>query len=296
MKQTTSGVGLQLRLGTSITELARKALRLELSSFQCFLMVQDTGQSFVLKKQDQESFLALREQFEGPLFLHGSYMSNLADPSYNTHPRLEHELRIATQLGFTHVILHAGSYPANCVREEGLASVVRVINRLLARAETPIIVLENIAHAKRAVGGPLEDFQYILAHIDKPDRLQFCLDTAHAHSFGYDLITSTGRTHFLDDFGRLCGYEHLALVHLNDTARPRGDNVDHHCVVGAGVLGIQALPAFCMESRLADVPFLLEMPELSEHDELSIVKQVTSWRNSGSNMVAVSHEVSKSLS
>lgn len=290
MKQARSDVGLQLRLGTSITALAQKALRLELSCFQCFLTVQETGQSFVLQQHDQESFITLREQFVGPLFLHGSYMSNLADPAYVTHPRLDHEVRLATQLGFTHLILHAGAYSSDCVREEGCTCVARVINRLLARTSTLIIVLENVAHGKRAIGGALEDFQQILMRIDTPERLQFCLDTAHAHSFGYDLVTSTGRTHFLDEFDRLCGRERLALVHLNDTMRPRGDQVDQHCAVGAGVLGVQALPALCVEPRLAGVPFLLEMPELSEHDEWSIVKQVVAWRNSGNSMSAVSHE------
>ena len=290
MKQEISTVGLQLRLGTSITELAQKALRLELSCFQCFLTVQETGQSFVLKKQDQASFGVLRDQFVGPLVLHGSYMSNLADPSHVTHPRLDHEMRLATQLGFTYLILHAGAYPADCVREDGISSVARVINQILARTPKLKIVLENVAHGKRAIGGSLEDFQQILARIDKPEQLQFCLDTAHAHSFGYDLITSTGRTHFLDEFDRLCGRERLALVHLNDTARPRGDTIDHHCAVGAGVLGVQALPAFCAEPRLAEIPFLLEMPELSEADELAIVKQVVAWRNNGQHMPVISHE------
>jgi len=295
MKPLKGEVGLQLRLGSSITELAQKALRFDVRSFQCFLTVQETGQSFILKKRDQESFVNLREQHFGSLFLHGSYMSNLADPSYAAHPRLEHELRLAVQLGFTHLILHAGAYPATCMREEGLACVARVINKILARPAMPIIVLENIAHGKRAVGGPLEDFQQILARIDRPEKLQFCLDTAHAHSFGYDLITSMGRTHFLDEFDRLCGRERLALMHLNDTARPRGDNVDRHCAVGAGVLGVQALPAFCAEPRLAEVPFILEMPELSEHDEWSIVKQVVSWRKSGQCMPTVVPETAKSL-
>jgi deoxyribonuclease-4 len=176
------------------------------------------------------------------------------------------------------------------MREDGLSSVARVINQILARAPKLTIVLENVAHGKRAIGGSLEDFQQILARIDKPDQLQFCLDTAHAHSFGYDLITSTGRTQLLDDFERLCGHERLALVHLNDTAGPCGDNVDRHCAVGAGILGAQALPAFCAEPRLAEAPFLLEMPELSEADESSIVKQVVAWRNNGQRMPVVSHE------
>lgn len=295
MKQARSGVGLQLRLGTSITDLAHKALRLDITSFQCFLTIQETGQSFILKKKDQESFVALREQHFGSLFLHASYMSNLADPSYVTHPRLEHEVRIATQLGFTHLIVHAGAYPVDCVREEGLLSVARVINRLLARTTKLIIVLENIAHGKRAVGGALEDFQQILARIDHPERLHFCLDTAHAHSFGYDLLTATGRTYFLDEFERLCGRERLALVHLNDTVRSRGDRVDHHCAVGAGVLGVEALPAFCVEPRLAKIPFLLEMPELSEADECSLVKQVKSWRDGGHSLSSSVAERVKSV-
>jgi apurinic endonuclease APN1 len=204
-------------------------------------------------------------------------------------------MRLAAQLDFTHLILHAGAYPVGCMREEGIASVARVINRILARTKTLKIVLENVAHGNRAIGGSLEDFQQILARIDKPERLHFCLDTAHAHSFGYDLITSTGRTQFLDEFDRLCGRERLALVHLNDTARPRGDTIDRHCAVGAGLLGVQALPSFCAEPRLAEVPFLLEMPELSEADESSIVKQVALWRNAVQNKFPLSREILDSI-
>jgi deoxyribonuclease-4 len=277
MKAIARGVGLQLPLGASVTALAETALRLELPFFQCFFLEQKTGKPFVLERDDREQFLRLRDEHFGPLFAHGSYPINLADGTCKEHPRLDRELFIAERLGFTHLVLHPGSYVHGSSKEGGIESLARALNKLSKRQLPLTIVLENVAHGKRAIGGDLSDFKAILERIDKPDTVSFCIDTAHAHSFGYELTSPESHESFLSEIERTVGLERVALLHLNDTRREKGEQVDQHCILGGGKLGSLTLKVVCQDVRLAQIPIVLEMSGVSEKDEVALVKQVVEW-------------------
>ena len=110
MKQTSKrDIGLHVRITESLTELIERALRLNISTFQLFLVEQNTRRIFNFSQEEIEQFNSLREKHFGRLYIHGSYLVNLAGFRYNGTQVLYKEIALAKKLGFTDIVLHSGS-------------------------------------------------------------------------------------------------------------------------------------------------------------------------------------------
>src|SRR5437667_347320 len=83
-------------------------------------------------------------------------------------------------------------------------------------AQDITIVLENTCHGKLAVGSDILDFKVLLEKINKPERIGFCIDTAHAYSFGYDIADDQMQDDFIRLLESTIGIERIKLIHLND--------------------------------------------------------------------------------
>jgi deoxyribonuclease-4 len=64
----------------------------------------------------------------------------------------------------------------------------------------------------------------------------------------------------LDRCVELVGLERLGSLHLNDSQKPLGSNVDRHANVGAGELGEDGCAVFLSEPRFQSLPLVLETP------------------------------------
>jgi deoxyribonuclease-4 len=53
--------------------------------------------------------------------------------------------------------------------------------------------------------------------------------------------------------------------------------MDRHEIVGEGVIGTDALKQFVLDERLKHIPLLMELPFITEEDELRIIKMVREW-------------------
>jgi deoxyribonuclease-4 len=190
---------------------------------------------------------------------------------------LQRELELAKRLEFTHMILHSGSTKGVKFREEGITIIANVLNRVLKRENDITIVLENTAHGGMAVGSDLHDFSRLLAKLDQPDKVKFCIDTAHAYAYGYDLATQKGQADFINVLEKTIGVSRIALIHLNDTGEKLGSRIDRHSILGEGLLGDDALKSFIFHPKLQDIPVLMELPVVSEEIELEMLRKVRSW-------------------
>ncbi len=133
-----------------------------------------------------------------------------------------------------------------------------------AEPELPQLVLENSAGVGDGVGSRLEDLVDILeaattAGLD-PERLGFCLDTAHLWGAGYGLDHADGLDRLLTRFDAELGPRYLRMLHLNDSRATRGSQRDRHEHIGAGLIGQRGMTALLTHPRLADVPAYLETP------------------------------------
>ena len=270
-----NNVGLHIRLIDKISNVAEKAERLNIQFFQTFLI--DASKKFIhLSQQDKKQFLAARTQFK-KLFLHASYWTNCASIYRITDRLLERELRIAQMLKFDYLVMHPGAINRQQTREEGIAIIANRLNRVMKKFPHVTILLENVAHGKRSIGGDIQELRAIYDQIEIPTQLGFCIDTAHAHVYGYDLSTQIKQTKFLKLLDETLSLSNIHLIHLNDTQKLAGSHIDLHTIPGKGKIGKQNLLRFIQHPKLNTAPIILELPVLEEEKEQSIIQELNEW-------------------
>lgn len=274
----TRKIGLHLRLSQTINDLAARAHDLEIPIFQCFFIHQATNQFVDIPAEQISVFLnQWRAQFN-ELYLHGSYWINLASAS-TSNRILMRELELAKKLEFTHIIMHPGSARKIGKKSDGIAAIARKLNAILKNESGIRFVLENTAHAGYSIGGELHDFLMLRERLDHPEKIQFCIDTAHAYSYGYDITNAKGQLHFMELIKKCIGFENVALLHLNDIKQECGSRIDRHEIIGAGKLAGQ-LADFVTQEPFKKTPMIMELPVMEEEPEKEILKMVRGWDKS----------------
>ena len=269
-------IGLHLRLTTTLLDLFKQALALKLSAFQCFLIAQEDARFYQPTMQEIQDCRALRGAF-GHLYVHGSYWINLAASHAYRQRAFKREIGLAKALGFTHFIMHPGSAKGAKNRTDAIIALARTLDQILAVEDTIKIVLENVAHGGMAIGGDLADFKLLKEKVTNPEKLYFCIDTAHAYSYGYDIADAKGQNEFVQLLENSIGIASIALIHLNDTTERLGSKIDKHSFVGQGNLGLDALRSFVNHTALAHIPLLMELPVASQQEEKDILATVQGW-------------------
>jgi len=272
-------VGLHQRITSNLTELIKKAVHLKLPCFQFFVTDRKTGKVINPTSQDLRTFLSYRWINFNNLYLHSSYLINLADIKRDYHPLLVRELRIAKMLECSHIVIHPGTVRTIDEKNEGIDAVARVMNYLIKREPDIQFLLENTAFGQLAIGSTIEDFHRLLTNINKPDKIGFCIDTVHAHVAGYDVVSEEGYSIFMTLLEKMIGLERIKLVHLNETRQERCSYCDVHCCIGekGAQLKELSLKRFMGDKRLGAAEFLTELPEISEEDECRIMDILNTW-------------------
>jgi deoxyribonuclease-4 len=270
-------IGLHLRITAGIADVMQRACEFQLALFQCFLIDQHTKRHISIEKKDIQEFASARDTFNF-LPVHGAYWINVSGKEFAVGQYiLQRELEIAKRLNFSHYILHPGSAASWKDKRIGIDSLVRILNTITKHEQDITIVLENTAHGGYSIGSNLEDFRLIKEKLDFPEKISFCIDTAHAHAFGYDIVSSEGSEQFIQLLENTVGIEAISLIHLNDTKEKRGSHKDQHEIIGNGMIGKQALVRFLNDSRLSKIPVILELPALSDEEQKNIVAMVHEW-------------------
>jgi len=270
-------VGLHIRLEDSLIAGAEKAIRLQLPFFQCFMRQKNTGK--LLPISDQEIALfnkEYRHKFNS-LYIHGSYWINLASLYKNGYTAFRHEIELAKKVSFTHMVLHPGCAKGALTKQEGIDAFARALNNILKYEHDISLVIENTAHGGMSVGSDISEFKLLMANIDYPEKISFALDTAHAFVYGYDISTERGQDAFIALVKGTIGFDRVSLIHLNDSQKKSGSCVDEHAIIGQGLIGEHMLRRFITISELQQVPVLLELPAISEQQELALIERVAGW-------------------
>ena len=270
--------GLHLRLQDSFIALAQKAQSQALPIFQCFLIGQETQEPVRISDQDMELFKRDYRAHFSRLYLHASYWVNLSTVRHSHQRVFFKEREIAQMLSFTHMILHPGAATGGSTKKDGIDALAIFLNKVCAQEHPIKLVLENTTHGGLSVGGDFKDFAYLLQKLDFPDRIFFCVDTAHAYSYGYDITTGAGRQDFMNELETTIGFERIVLLHLNDTREQLGSRIDRHATLGLGHIGTHALQAFVTEPRLQHADIILELPIMPEEQELEILHTIKTWQ------------------
>lgn len=277
-------VGLNLRLITNFEDLIAQAKRLNLSSFQAFVTFHETGNYITSSHEMFKRFARHKKDIE--LYVHGSYKINLASTvhSRNSYYFLKKELELTKRLDSSHLVIHPGSTEVGKTNEQGVDAIVKNLNELFKKGNFPTLLLENVAFGNRCIGGSLEDLALIRSKLDKPEKVKFCIDTAHAFNFGYNIADLHEQNLFIEDLEKKLGIDSIALLHLNDSLEQFASKRDRHAIPGEGFIGQKALEAFVSDRRLKHIACIVEVPNLCEDDLNEVVTKVSSWRE-GKNII-----------
>ena len=272
-----SRMGLHLRVEQSLLAIAHQAINLELPYFQSFLMghTPDSG-VIVPSDRDVMQFRKLCEKRFPYLYAHAPFWLNLADPARSSLDGLWQQVVLAQRLGFTHLTVHPGS-SVRATKQQGIEMVARTLNGLFKKESTVTILLENTAHGKKAVGSDITDLRMIRDLLDKPEKLQFCIDTAHAHVYGYTVNSINSMHTFLQYVQSELGDNSIGLLHLNDASDLHGSFKDRHALIGTGTIGEFALKTAFYHDTLTHVPVIVEPPVLSDAEMAVMYNTIRCW-------------------
>jgi len=251
----------------------------------CQIFVKNNMQWF--GKQPDEASLALyrtglAESKIKYVFGHAGYLINLAAPESENRRisirSLIQEIEFATLLEVPFLVLHPGAHLGGG-EEAGLTQVVSGLDEVLAATKkSPVrIALENTAGQGSCLGHRIAHLAAIFDHVDQPNRLGICLDTAHFFAAGYDIRTPEGWEAALAEVARLIGLRQILAFHLNDSKAKLGSRVDRHEHIGKGLIGKKAFGHIVNDRRFKRTPGCIETPKSKDlHEDVLNLKTLRS--------------------
>lgn len=123
-----------------------------------------------------------------------------------------------------------------------------------------MLVIETTSGQGSQIGSKIEQIAKIINLVEYKNRIGVCIDTCHIFAAGYDIIQKEGYDKFLSLFNDVIGLNRLKVIHLNDSLKPLGSNVDRHASIGRGYIGLDAFRLIINDKRLKDVLFIVETP------------------------------------
>ncbi len=199
-----------------------------------------------------------------PVVSHASYLINLATSDRALWTKslgsFEEELERCDRLGVPYLVVHPGSH-MGAGEDVGIANVVNALNDIYGRRKFKCITcIEHTAGQGNHIGYKFEHLGAIRQGLNDKKRFGVCFDTCHLVAAGYDYSTPEKYETMMQTFNKLVGFKTLKVVHFNDSKTPRGSRVDRHADIGKGTVGKSGFRSFLTDSRLRDIPGLLETP------------------------------------
>ena len=197
------------------------------------------------------------------VIVHAPYIINLANPNNLEFSVsfLKQELDRVDKLGVKYIVLHPGSHVGLGV-DTGINNITLGLNKVLENYHGNVtILLETMAGKGSEVGVSFEELKRIIDGVNYSNRLGVCLDTCHLNDSGYDISNFDS---ILDEFDRIIGIDKIKCVHINDSKNEKGSHKDRHENIGLGTIGFDNLIKVLYNSRLDNIPKILETPYIEK--------------------------------
>lgn len=210
---------------------------------------------------------------------HAPYMINLGNPDEEkfkfSKDFLKSEILRCADFKCRFLVLHPGLH-VHAGEEVGLNNIIRGLNEVLEEVKDidVIICLETMAGKGTELGTSFEQIKKIIDGVKYNDKIAVCLDTCHINDAGYivDDIDAV-----LNKFDFIIGLDRLKVIHLNDSKNPLGAHKDRHENIGFGEIGFDSLIKYVYDSRLKNVPKILETPYVENNppykEEIEMIKK-----------------------
>jgi len=202
---------------------------------------------------------------------HDSYLINLGHPEKDklqkSRDAFLDEMQRCEQLGIKLLNFHPGSHLKKHSPEECLKTISESINWALDKTEGVSAVIENTAGQGTNMGFKFEQLAEIIDRVEDKSRVGVCVDTCHAFAAGYDISTEEGFEDTFREFDETVGFDYLKGMHLNDSKKELGSQVDRHDSIGEGLIGLKAFEMLMKDERFDDIPMILETPNTENWTE-----------------------------
>lgn len=273
-------VGLHVSISGSISAAVDNAEERGCSAFQIFTRSPRVWTAKDISEKDATAFkerLASSKIDRFATVVHMPYLPNLASPNAATHAKsvdvLVREVKRCGQLGIPYLVAHLGSHMGTG-DENGIKHLVSAFTKAASVKNDVMVLLENTAGQKNSVGSDFEQWAEIFSKIKSKERFGVCLDTCHAFAYGYDLRTEKDVNETFKKFDDVIGFEHLKILHLNDSKGEIGSNLDRHEHIGLGKIGEKGMSAIIKLANKKNIPIILETPIDNTRDDFGNIKKV----------------------
>jgi len=208
---------------------------------------------------------------------HDSYLINLGHPEVEklekSRDAFIDELERCRILGLDRLNFHPGSHLVKIPKKDPeymdklmqaelgcLDVIAESLNRAIeATADSNVkLVIENTAGQGSNLGYKFEHLAHIIDKVEDKSRVGVCIDTCHMFTAGYDIRTREAYDETWSNFDSIVGSEYLMGMHINDSKPPLGSRVDRHHSLGQGEIGWDAFRFIMNDSRMDDIPLVLE--------------------------------------
>ena len=259
---------------------AKQAVANDASAFQYF---PKNPRSLSIKDFDQEDAKICNEfcqKHHLQTIAHTPYSTSLTpskDKQELTIHSLLNDLEIANACGSIGVVVHYGSQISETDPLASYHLMLAMLNGVLSQWDGDcLILLENNAGTKGALGTTFEELVQIRNLCNYPEKIGFCLDTCHAFASG---LWTGENTKELIEKGESLGYfEYLKAIHLNNSKYPTGSKKDRHANIfhSNGHINQEQLKQLVRAPVFKGIPLVLETPDdegMTHKEEIELLKQ-----------------------
>ncbi len=255
-------IGCHLSSSGGYLAMGKEAVRIGANAFQFFTRNPRGGQAKPLDLDDIRAFEEYRKE-KGivSVLAHAPYTMNacakdegLREFARNT---MADDIMRLNHIEGALYNFHPGSHVQQGA-EVGIQLIADMLNSVLSKEQTTIVLLETMSGKGSEVGRSFEEIRAIIDKVELKDKLGVCLDTCHVYDGGYDIVNNLDGV--LKEFDDIIGLDRLKAIHLNDSKNPFASHKDRHETIGNGSLGIDAITRIINHPLLKEIPFFLETP------------------------------------
>lgn len=255
-------VGCHLSVSKGFEAMGKEALNIDANTFQFFTRNPRGSKAKKIDEKDTRALLKLMEKHHfGKILGHAPYTLNPC--STNERARefawevMEDDLKRMEYLPNSYYNFHPGSHTGQGV-EVGIDYIVTLLNSIMKKSQTTIVLLETMAGKGTEIGRTFEELKQIIERVHLQDKIGVCLDTCHVFDAGYDIVYDLDGV--LTSFDQIIGLDKLYAIHLNDSKNPSASGKDRHEKLGEGFIGWDTFVQIINHPRLKQLPFYLETP------------------------------------
>lgn len=212
----------------------------------------------------------------GPVFIHTSYLINIASPRDDLRDKsinmLREEMLRADAIGAGYVVLHTGTAHDEEGRQRASKSIHEALGGLHVSSR---LLIENTSGKRGDIASKVHDLAKIMEGAGGLVS-GVCIDSCHAYAAGYDLSTEDGVGVLAHEAEKYLGIGTVRLLHLNDSKGELGSGTDRHEHLGEGRIGLKGLGFFVNHRVFEDVATILETPKDSDDDDMDNLSRLRS--------------------